>query len=91
MAYAKPTDIDGFVILMVKSDVRIKPQLAEDLVNYLSDYDNSLECSDIGLLVDALIPWLTGSHFKVSLIINNKASSSSSSATSSFDKIAMEC
>lgn len=67
MAYAKPTDLDGFITQMSKSDVRIKTQLAEDLVNYLSDYDNSLICSDLGMLVDALMPWLTGSHFKVSV------------------------
>lgn len=65
MAYAKPTDLDGFIMLMAKSDMRIKTQLAEDLVNYLSDYENSLLCNDLGLLIDALIPWMTGSHFKV--------------------------
>jgi CLIP-associating protein 1/2 len=65
MAYAKPTDLDGFITLMAKSDMRIKAQLAEDLVNYLSDYENSLLCTDLGLLIDALIPWMTGSHFKV--------------------------
>ena len=65
MAYAKPTDLDGFIMLMAKSDMRIKAQLAEDLVNYLSDSENSLLCSDLGLLIDALMPWLTGSHFKV--------------------------
>ena len=62
----KPTDLDGFITQMGKSDVRIKTQLAEDLVNYLSDYENSLMCMDLGMLVDALMPWLTGSHFKVS-------------------------
>lgn len=67
MAYAKPTDLDGFIILMGKSDMRIKAQLAEDLVNYLSDYENSILCNDMGLLIDALLPWLTGSHFKVSV------------------------
>jgi hypothetical protein len=66
MAYAKPIDLDGFIPLMSKPDMRIKTQLAEDLVNYLSDYDNTLLCTDLGLLIDALIPWLTGSHFKVS-------------------------
>lgn len=65
MAYAKPIDLDGFITLMAKSDMRIKAQLAEDLVNYLSDYENSLICNDLGLLIDALMPWLTGSHFKV--------------------------
>jgi CLIP-associating protein 1/2 len=71
MAYVKPTDLDGFITQMGKSDVRMKTQLAEDLVNYLSDYENSLICSDLGMLIDALMPWLTGSHFKVSLVINS--------------------
>lgn len=66
MAYAKPTDLDGFITQMGKTDVRMKTQLAEDLVNYLSDYENSLVCTDLGMLVDALMPWLNGSHFKVS-------------------------
>lgn len=68
MAYAKPTDLDGFIMLMAKSDMRIKTQLAEDLVTFLSDYENSILCTDLGLLIDALIPWLVGSHFKVSFI-----------------------
>jgi hypothetical protein len=73
MAYMKPADIDEFIVLMQKADVRTKPQLAEDLVNYLSDYENTLVCSDLGQLIDALVPWLTGSHFKVSShrLINN--------------------
>lgn len=66
MAYTKPTDLDAFITLMTKCDIRIKAQLAEDLVNFLSDYENQLYCTDLGLLIDALIPFLTGSHFKVS-------------------------
>lgn len=79
MAYVKPSDIDEFIVQMGKSDVRNKTQLAEDLVNYLSDYENSLICTDLGLLVDALVPWLTGSHFKVSFhrLINDKQHNSS--------------
>jgi hypothetical protein len=72
MAYAKPSDLDGFIALMPKSDMRIKGQLAEDLVNYLSDYENSLYCTDMGLLIDALMPWLTGSHFKVCIFCVNQ-------------------
>lgn len=68
MAYAKPTDLDGFILQMNKCDIRSKAQLAEDLVNYLSDEENTLYCADLGLLIDALIPFLTGSHFKVSKI-----------------------
>lgn len=66
MAYRKPTDLDGFINLMPKADMRVKAILAEDLVTYLSDESNSIVCMDLGLLVDGLMPWLTGSHFKVS-------------------------
>lgn len=69
MAYTKPADLDGFIALMTKCDMRIKAQLAEDLVNFLCDYENSLFCSDLGLLIDALIPFLTGSHFKVRILL----------------------
>lgn len=65
MAYQRPNDLDGFIGQMGKADMRIRAQLAEDLVNYLSDSENSLACSDLGCLIDGLIPWLSGSHFKV--------------------------
>lgn len=65
MAYHKPTDIDGFIHQMAKADMRVKALLAEDLVVYLSDYENSIVSEDLGLLVDGLLPWLTGSHYKV--------------------------
>lgn len=50
---------------MAKADMRIKALLAEDLVQYLNDSENSIECVDLGLLVDGLIPWMIGSHFKI--------------------------
>uniref|UniRef100_A0A182WIQ9 TOG domain-containing protein n=1 Tax=Anopheles minimus TaxID=112268 RepID=A0A182WIQ9_9DIPT len=65
MAYQKPLDIDGYVTQMAKADMRVKAQLAEDLVLYLSDSENSIECTDLGLLIDGLIPWMTGSHHKI--------------------------
>ncbi|XP_041774299.1 CLIP-associating protein isoform X4 [Anopheles merus] len=65
MAYQKPIDIDGYVTQMAKADMRVKAQLAEDLVLYLSDSENSIECTDLGLLIDGLIPWMTGSHHKI--------------------------
>ncbi|XP_031628993.1 CLIP-associating protein isoform X3 [Contarinia nasturtii] len=65
MAYQKPTSIDEFVSIMAKADMRVKTQLAEDLVAYLNDQDNSIVSNDLGLLIDSLMPWLTGSHFKI--------------------------
>lgn len=70
MAYQKPTDLDGFIAQMGKADMRIRAQLAEDLVNYLSDSENSLMCSDLGMLIDGLVPWLSGSHFKVQFMVS---------------------
>lgn len=65
MAYQKPTNIDDFINLMAKADMRVKTQLAEDLVAYLIEQDNSIVSSDLGQLIDSLMPWLTGSHYKV--------------------------
>lgn len=67
MAYQKPADIDGFVNLMARADMRVKAQLAEDLVEYLNCEENSIVSNDLGLLVDSLMPWLTGSHYKVNI------------------------
>lgn len=69
MAYQKPTNIDDFVSLMAKADMRVKTQLAEELVVYLSNPENSIISNDLGLLVDSLMPWLTGSHFKVCYVV----------------------
>lgn len=69
MAYQKPTNIDDFVTLMAKADMRVKTQLAEDLVVYLADQENSIISNDLGLLIDSLMPWLTGSHYKVLYLI----------------------
>lgn len=65
MAYQKPANIDDFITLMAKADMRVKTQLAEDLVVYLADQENSIISNDLGLLIDSLMPWLTGSHYKV--------------------------
>lgn len=69
MAYQKPFDLDNFITQMNKADIRVRTQLAEDLVTHLSDSENSIVCADLGLLVDGLIPWLTGSHFKVNFCL----------------------
>ncbi|XP_055690824.1 CLIP-associating protein isoform X2 [Lutzomyia longipalpis] len=66
MAYNRPTDLDGYIALMGKADMRVRALLAEDLVNFLSDSENDITCTDLGMLIDGLQPWLTGSHFKIS-------------------------
>lgn len=69
MAYHKPADIDEFVAQNLKADMRIRALLADDLVTYLADPENSIVCTDIGLLIDFLVAWLTGSHFKVCVVM----------------------
>ncbi|KAH8347312.1 hypothetical protein KR059_008727 [Drosophila kikkawai] len=65
MAYRKPSDLNGFIQQMPKADMRVKVQLAEDLVTFLSDDTNSIVCTDMGFLINGLMPWLTGSNFKI--------------------------
>jgi CLIP-associating protein 1/2 len=37
-----------------------------NLVNYLGDPNNSVECSDIGQFISGLVPWIQSSNNKVS-------------------------
>lgn len=67
MAYRKPSDLDGFITLMDKPDMRVRAMLAEDLVTFLTDEENSIVCMDLGMLIDGLLPWMNGSHYKVRL------------------------
>lgn len=61
-----PKDMDGFLPLLATADTRTKLTLAMNLINYLGDPDNSIECSDIGQFIDGLIPWMQSSNNKVS-------------------------
>lgn len=63
----KPASLDEFIGLLSKTDLRQRQNLADALVTYLADHNNSLECEDLGLLVDGLLPWLDGGNFKVIL------------------------
>ncbi|XP_026473636.1 CLIP-associating protein isoform X3 [Ctenocephalides felis] len=61
----KPVSLDEFIGLLGKTDLRQRQNLADALVAYLADDNNSLECEDLGLLVDGLLPWLDGGNFKI--------------------------
>jgi CLIP-associating protein 1/2 len=60
-----PKDMDGFLPLLVTTDTRIKLTVAMNLINYLGDPNNSIECSDIGQFIDGLVPWMQSSNNKV--------------------------
>ncbi|XP_017303360.1 CLIP-associating protein-like, partial [Diaphorina citri] len=69
-----PTDLDGFLPLLTTADTKAKLTIGAKLHTYLSeilstneDGEPSIQCSDIGLFVDSLLPWITSSNYKVSL------------------------
>ncbi|XP_077285270.1 CLIP-associating protein isoform X2 [Arctopsyche grandis] len=66
MSYLRPSNLDGFVVLLARPDVRTRQQVGEDLLAFLGNSNNDLSCEDMGLLVDGLLPWVNGGNFKVS-------------------------
>lgn len=69
MSYLRPTNLDGFVPLLSRPDVRMRQQLGEDLLAFLGNINNDLCCEDMGHLVDGLLPWVNGGNFKVSFFL----------------------
>ncbi|XP_076292995.1 CLIP-associating protein isoform X3 [Lasioglossum baleicum] len=60
-----PRDMDGFMPLLSTSDIKKKLHVGSLLYNYLGDPDKTIECQDIGLFIDNLIPWLSNGNPKV--------------------------
>ncbi|XP_032456680.1 CLIP-associating protein 1 isoform X12 [Nasonia vitripennis] len=60
-----PRDMDGFMSLLSTTDIKKKLQVGLLLLNYLADPFKSIECQDIGLFIDNLVPWLNSSNPKV--------------------------
>ncbi|KAJ8686484.1 hypothetical protein QAD02_022278 [Eretmocerus hayati] len=60
-----PRDMDGFMPLLSTTDIKKKLQVGTLLLNFLGDSSKSIECQDIGLFIDNLVPWLNSSNPKV--------------------------
>lgn len=60
-----PRDLDGFQPLLSTADTKRKLQIGTDLITYLGDPSNPIDCLDIGLFIDGLIPWMHSNNFKV--------------------------
>ncbi|XP_043496777.1 CLIP-associating protein 1 isoform X11 [Polistes fuscatus] len=60
-----PRDMDGFMPLLSTTDIKKKLSIGDLVLNYLGDPDKSIECQDIGLFIDNVIPWLTNGNPKV--------------------------
>ncbi|GAB1862568.1 CLIP-associating protein 1 isoform X7 [Camponotus japonicus] len=60
-----PRDMDGFMPLLSTTDIKKKLNVGSALLNYLGDSTNSIECQDIGMFIDNVIPWLGNGNSKV--------------------------
>lgn len=61
------SQLDLFSTQLATTDTRKKIALGTEIINYLGVPSNSIECDDIGHFIDALVPWLQSSNFKVAL------------------------
>ncbi|XP_034950078.1 CLIP-associating protein 1-A isoform X2 [Chelonus insularis] len=60
-----PRDMDGFMPLLSTTDIKTKMTVGNNLLTYLGDSSNSIECQDIGLFIDNVIPWLHNGNAKI--------------------------
>nr|CAI5847559.1 unnamed protein product [Callosobruchus analis] len=62
----RPQDLDGFIPYLSRQDLLFRQQLGADLLNYLAEPTNSVQCEDIGQFIDDLVPWMQSMNHKVS-------------------------
>ncbi|XP_018306719.1 CLIP-associating protein 1-A isoform X3 [Mycetomoellerius zeteki] len=60
-----PRDMDGFMPLLSTTDIKKKLNVGTALLNFLGDLSKSIECQDIGMFIDNVIPWLGNGNPKV--------------------------
>ncbi|XP_018399673.1 PREDICTED: CLIP-associating protein 1-A isoform X3 [Cyphomyrmex costatus] len=60
-----PRDMDGFMPLLSTTDIKKKLNVGTALLNFLGDLSKSIECQDIGMFIDNIIPWLGNGNPKV--------------------------
>lgn len=66
MSNVTPNDMNSFLEKITNtSDQKMKLFISSKLLTYVSDSDNSIACSDIGLFIDTLVSWLRSSNHKL--------------------------
>jgi len=58
--------MDDFAVHLTTTDTKKKLSVGQEIIDYLSQPDNSIDCEDLGSFIDALVPWMQSSNFKVS-------------------------
>ena len=64
--------LDQFYSDLTTTDTKKKITIGHNIINYLEDDNNSIECDDIGGFIDGLVPWMQSSNFKVKQNINDR-------------------
>ena len=59
------SSLDQFYSDLTTTDTKKKITIGHNIINYLEDDNNSIECDDIGGFIDGLVPWMQSSNFKV--------------------------
>ena len=57
--------LDQFYQDLSTTDTKKKLTVGQNIINYLEDDSNSIDCEDIGGFIDGLVPWMQSSNFKV--------------------------
>jgi len=58
--------MDDFAVHLTTTDTKKKLSVGQEIIDYLSQPDNPVDCEDLGGFIDALVPWMQSSNFKVS-------------------------
>lgn len=61
----KPRDMNEFIPLLSTTDIKKKLTVGSLLLNYLDNPEESIECQDIGLFIESVIPWLSNGNPRV--------------------------
>ena len=57
--------LDQFYADLSTTDTKKKIQHGENVIKYLQQEDNPIDCEDTGAFIDGLVPWMQSSNFKV--------------------------
>ena len=59
--------MDDFASQLSTTDTKKKISVGQEIIDYLGQPENPADCEDLGSFIDALVPWMQSSNFKVRL------------------------
>ena len=60
---------DMVLQLSSTNDTKKKLTIGQEIIDYLGQPENSVECDDLGGFIDTLVPFMQSSNFKVFMFI----------------------